>query len=450
MAAEQLGAAPDGAPPGAAGSAGLSSREYLRLVLLGASVGLPAALVAAAFLAVVHEGEHLLWHSLPHSLGLTAPPWYLVVGLPVAGAVLVIAARRLLPGDGGHPPLEGIGGGVIPISYAPGIALAAIGTLCFGAVLGPEAPLIALGAVAGLVVATVARRPAGQAAVLAAAGSFSAISSLFGGPIVGGLMMVEGGIAMGERLIPTLIPGFVAAAVGYLLFIGLGDWGGIAQPGLVEPGLPDYNGTSVRDQLIGIAVGVLSALLIAGVKRAAARLAADGPPRIGMPALLLLGGLTTGLVAQIAQWLGASSQDVLFSGQSSVPSLVATGTTGIVLVLLAGKALGYAIALGSGFRGGPVFPAIFIGIGIATLPVVWWHASPTLAVAVGTAAGMTATSRLILTPIVFAGLLVGRHGLDTVSAAVLASVASWITVTALEHRGTAQIAQTAQTADTAA
>jgi H+/Cl- antiporter ClcA len=416
-------------------AAELSSAAYLRLVALGAVVGIPAALLAAVFLAVVHEGEHLLWHTLPHHLGYSSPPWFLILGLPVAGAALVIAARRLLPGDGGHPPLDGIGGGVTPIAYAPGVALAAIGTLCFGAVLGPEAPLIALGAVAGLVVATVARRPAGQGAVLAAAGSFSAISSLFGGPIVGGMMMVEGGVAMGEKLIPTLLPGFAAAAIGYVLFVGLGDWGGIQQPGLVEPGLPDYHGTSVRDQLIGLAVGVLAALLIGAVKRASARLAQEGPPRIGLAPLLLAGGLATGFVALVAQWLGADSQDVLFSGQSSVPALVATGTTGIVLVLLAGKALGYAIAMGSGFRGGPVFPAIFIGVAIATLPVVWWHASPTLAVAVGTAAGMAATSRLILTPIVFSALLVGRHGLDTEPAAVLAAVAAWLTVTALERRG---------------
>jgi H+/Cl- antiporter ClcA len=240
---------------------------------------------------------------------------------------------------------------------------------------------------------------------------------------------------MGARLIPVLLPGFVAAAIGYVLFVGLGDWGGIAQPGLTEPGLPSYNGTSVRDELIGIAVGILSALAIGAVKKLAARLAEAGPPRLGMGPLLLAGGLATGLLAQIAQWLGANSQDVLFSGQSSVPALVATGTTGIVLVLLVAKAIGYGIALGSGFRGGPVFPAIFIGIGVATLPVVWWHASPTLAVAVGTAAGMTATTRLILTPIVFSALLVGRHGLDTVSAAVLAAVAAWLTITALEGRG---------------
>ena len=33
-----------------------------------------------------------------------------------------------------------------------------------------------------------------------------------------------------------------------------------------------------------------------------------GPKRMSMPALLLLGGLAVGLLAQIAQWLGANDQ----------------------------------------------------------------------------------------------------------------------------------------------
>jgi chloride channel protein, CIC family len=90
----------------------LSGGAYLRLVALGAAIGIPAALVAALFLALVHELEDWLWSS--------SPPWYAVVGLPVAGACIVIAARRLLPGDGGHAPLEGIGGGATPVEYVPG------------------------------------------------------------------------------------------------------------------------------------------------------------------------------------------------------------------------------------------------------------------------------------------------------------------------------------------
>ena len=86
----------------------------------------------------------------------------------------------------------------------------------------------------------------------------------------------------------------------------------------------------------------------------------------------------------------------------------------MLVVLLLAKALGYAISLGCGFRGGPVFPAIFLGVAVATFADAWFGVSPTLAIAVGTAAGMTATTRLILTPIVFAALLVGHNGVDTV------------------------------------
>jgi H+/Cl- antiporter ClcA len=81
-----------------------------------------------------------------------------------------------------------------------------------------------------------------------------------------------------------------------------------------------------------------------------------------------------------------------------------------------------------------VFPAIFLGVALATLTEIWFGVSPTLAVAVGTAAGMAATSRLMLTPIVFSALLVGHNGADTVSAAVLASAAAWLTLAVIDRR----------------
>src|SRR6478735_9247761 len=193
------------------GTPALSGGAYLRLVALGAAIGIPAALVAALFLALVHELEDRLWSS--------SPPWYAVVGLPVAGACIVIAARRLLPGDGGHPPLEGIGGGATPVEYAPGIALAALGTLAFGAVLGPEAPLIALGSAVGILATRFVAVDERAHIVLGTAGSFSAISALFGGPIVAGIMLVESSVEAGRRLLPVLLPGFVAAAIGYTIFI---------------------------------------------------------------------------------------------------------------------------------------------------------------------------------------------------------------------------------------
>jgi H+/Cl- antiporter ClcA len=415
----------------------LSGLAYLRLVGVGAVIGVPAAFVAALFLALVHDGEHWLWTTLPSSLGHASPPWYLVIGLPVAGAAVVLVTRAALPGDGGHSPLEGIGGGAVPVRNAPGIVFAALGTLCFGAVLGPEAPLIAIGSIVGMIFALFVRVGKREQSVLATAGSFSAISALFGGPIVGGMMLVEGGLSMGTALLPVLLPGFVAAAVGYVIFVGLGTWGGLHTQGLVVPNLPVYDGTHVYDLLVGVVVGILAAILITYVRKGAEDIAGRGFVRLGLPLLLLGGGLAVGLVAQIAGWLGADSQDVLFSGQSAIPALGAASSTKIVLILLAAKAVGYAVCLGCGFRGGPVFPPIFIGIALADLTHVWFGVSPTLAVAVGAAAGMASVTRLLITPALFASLLVGTAGVDAVPAAVLAACAAWLTIHTLDSRARA-------------
>jgi H+/Cl- antiporter ClcA len=273
-----------------------------------------------------------------------------------------------------------------------------------------------------------------EQSVLATAGSFSAISALFGGPIVGGMMLVEGGLAMGTALLPVLLPGFVAAAIGYVIFVGLGTWGGLHEQGLAVSNLPTYAGTHVYDLIVAVVVGIITAIVVTIVRKRAEGIAGRGFARLGLPVLLVGGGLAVGLIAQIAGWLGADTQDVLFSGQSAIPALAATDSTKIVLILLAGKAIGYAVSLGCGFRGGPVFPPIFIGIAIADLAHVWFGVSPTLAVAVGAAAGMASVTRLLITSSLFASLLVGTAGVDAVPAAVLAASAAWLTVRTLDRR----------------
>jgi H+/Cl- antiporter ClcA len=316
-----------------------------------------------------------------------------------------------------------------------GIALAALATLAFGGVLGPEAPLIALGSVVGLLVSSFVTLGDRERGVLATAGSFSAISALFGGPIVGGVLMVEGAVGLGAAALPVLVPGFVAAAVGYVIIVGFGDWGGLDVPGLAVPSLPVYEGTHVGDLFLAVCVGVVAALVVVAVRTLAIRVDGPGQARLGLPVMLIGGGAAVGALALLADALGADSQDVLFSGQASVPALAAEDSTKIVLILLVAKALAYAISLGCGFRGGPVFPAIFLAIALSTLCVIWFDASPTWAIAVGAAAGTAAVTRLLLTAMLFGGLLVGTAGLDAIPSAVLAASAAWLVVKALERRG---------------
>ena len=411
----------------------------LRLVLLGAAIGIPAALAAIAFFTAVHYLEQLIWHILPTSLGEATPPWYLVVFLPIVGAAIVAAARLALPGDGGRPPLGGMAHGPTPVAFVPGIVVAALGTLGFGLVLGPEAPVMAVGSAVGLAITSVVRSNAREEGVLSMAGTFSAISTLFGGPLVAGVMLTEGGIALGPALIPVLVPGFVAAAVGYLVFLGVGPYTGAPAPGLQIPDLPAYPGTSVPDLIIAIVVGVVTAALIVAINRSASGLAARqdrrmGDRRIGIVVPLLVGGLLVGLLAQLATAFGVAAEDVLFSGQASIPALVSEYSVVALVVLVLAKAVAYVISLAAGFRGGPIFPAVFLGVGVAAFAVQLFGTSPTFAVAIGCAAGMAAQTRLVITSMLFAALLVGSGGFDTVAGAVFATVASYLTVLALDPR----------------
>ncbi len=414
----------------------IGGARYLRLVGLGAVIGIPAALAAALFLALVHYLQGWLWTDLPHALGASSPPWYLTIALPAVGAAIVLVARRFLPGDGGHEPLRGLDPTPVPPRNAPGVVLAALGTLGFGAVLGPEMPVIALGSIVALAITDRLRLHEQENKMMSGAGEFAGISALFGGPIVAGMLLVESGVGMGTNLLPAILPGLVAAAIGYLIFLGFGSWGGLNAPGMKVPNLPTYH-ARLSDLLIALVVGILSALLMAGVHRCGHRVLALRD-RLGMPLLLLGGGLVVGLLAQLAGLLGAQSQDVLFSGQSGIPDLDANRSTKILVVLLVAKTAAYVVSLGCGFRGGPIFPALFVCIAIASFAVVWFHTSPTLAVAVGAAAGMAAQTKLLFSPLVLAALLVGSAGRDTISAAVIASAGAWLTTSALARRAEQQ------------
>jgi H+/Cl- antiporter ClcA len=178
----------------------------------------------------------------------------------------------------------------------------------------------------------------------------------------------------------------------------------------------------------------VTALVIGVVRQIGSEILERGPARLGMGPLLLAGGLAVGLLAQLADLLGANPQDVLFSGQTSLPDLVAEDSAGILLVLIVAKGLAYAISLSCGFRGGPVFPAIFLGVALAMLAVVAFDVSPTLAVAVGATAGMVAMTRLVIASLLIGALLFGTGSTDALPAAVRAAVAAWITRTAIDKR----------------
>ena len=146
------------------------------------------------FLKGVAEAQEYLFTTLPDDLGFDGAPVWWPLPLLALGGLLVGLTIRYLPGTGGHAPAEGFKpSGAVPPVELPGIIIAAFATLSCGAVLGPEAPLIAIGSGMGVLAVHLVRRNAPQRAsvVIAAAGSFAAISTLLGSPLTGAFLLME-------------------------------------------------------------------------------------------------------------------------------------------------------------------------------------------------------------------------------------------------------------------
>ena len=136
-------------------SALMRSKPFVGLLVLSAIVGIVVSLAAWCFLEGTFQLQQIFFDRLPSSLGYSGdlPLWYLAIVLGIAGLIVAFAIARL-PGRGGHIPAHGLTTGDPPRPIdLPGILLAAVGTIAFGLVLGPEAPLIALGT--GLALLTV-------------------------------------------------------------------------------------------------------------------------------------------------------------------------------------------------------------------------------------------------------------------------------------------------------
>src|SRR5262249_30392324 len=65
-------------------------------------------------------------------------------------------------------------------------------------------------------------------ALMAAAGSFAAVSAIFGSPVIGAVIVIEAAGLGGGMLSVVLLPGLLSAGVGSLVFIGLGSWSGFS------------------------------------------------------------------------------------------------------------------------------------------------------------------------------------------------------------------------------
>ncbi|MCG2623189.1 chloride channel protein [Arthrobacter sp. I2-34] len=414
----------------------IRSRPYIAALLLAAVLGVPISIIAYAFLALVATLQRFVFVGLPDQVfGGPAPAWWPVPWLVLCG-LLTALTIRFLPGTGGHSPAFGFktGGGPPSGRELAGIVLAALTTLSLGAVLGPEGPLIAIGGGLGALAVHLVKKDAPPMAltIIASAGSFAAISTLLGSPVLGAFLIMEAAGIGGMTLSLMALPGLLASGVGALVFVGLDGWTGLGSFSLALPVVPPAVPPTLATMGWAVIMGAAGALLGWLIRWVALSLR----PIVHLNRVLVTSalGLLIGLTAMVYQMVsGHSFTQVLFSGQDALPELVehaADYSLAVLLLLIVCKTVVYGLSL-SAFRGGPVFPSMFIGaaLGIAAsgLPGM----DPAAGIGMGMGAMCAAMLRLPLTSTLLATLLLGVDGVTVTPQVVVAVAVAFVIINVL-------------------
>lgn len=432
----------------------LRTRQYLALLGVAAFVGAPIAAVAYWYLYLVDDLQKWAFDPayLPKALGFHGEPaWWPIPMVTLAG-LLVGSTIRYLPGRGGRPPADGFHAeGVTPPVELVGVFLASVAGLSLGAVIGPEAPLIAIGGglAAGLVQLSKRDTPPRSIQVVGAAGGFSAISTLLGSPLSGAFLLMEASGLGGPTLGLILVPGLLAAGTGSLIFVGFDSWTGHGVVSLTVPDLPALSRPTGAEFGWAIGIGIAAAVIGGSIRRLALFLEPHVEGRIASLAPVV--GLAVGALAVLfAEGTGKASSLVLFSGQSALPSFLqgaGSYSAGVLLLLLVCKSLAYGASL-SAFRGGPTFPGMFLGavggVALSKLPGLPMVAGA----AMGVAAMTCAVLGLPLTSVLLTTIFFGSDGVTAMPVVIVAVVVTYVTCAHLPPRRTSTQQRRVDTAGT--
>ncbi len=390
-----------------------------RLAVPAAAVGIGCALSLAGISWLAGQIEHWIWDDLSAAVGLSSDSALWIISVLTVVGLLVGLVVRYAPGHAGPDPatLELVAE-PLPLRVLPGLAVALVLMLAGGVSLGPENPIIGINV--GLAVALGLRfLPKVNAPIWLAMAVSGTIGAMFGTPVAAALLFSE--LDAGDRRIPLwdrLFAPLVAATAGSLTMLQLESFDlAVSVPAYTYGGLEDL-GFAIAIAVGAALVGLVAVYLFVPMHRLFRR--------IGHPVLMLTaGGLLLGL-------LGALGGEVtLFKGltqMQELPGLAATTTAAGFLVMAGIKLLAMLVAATSGFRGGRIFPALFVGVALGFAIHSLWDAVP-LALAVGSAVVgiVVAATRNGWLSVFMAIAVVPQVSLLT--GLLLATLAAWLVVT---------------------
>lgn len=320
-------------------------------------IGIASSLVLIGVMKVASVLQQFLWERLPISIGIAQDsPLWIIGMLTLTGLMVGLVIRYSRGHAGPDPACEPLIGMPVPTSAIPSLLAALILGLAGGVSLGPEHPIMTVNIALAVAIGSrmFPRIAKLDWTILASAGT---IGALFGTPVAAALVFSQtlnssNDVPLWDRLFAPLM----AAAAGSLttsLFF---------HPHFSLP-IAHYTQMHLID--------ILSGAVVAAIAIAAGMVAVWCLPRLHHlmhrlkhPVLILgVGGFILGILGVIGGPL------TLFKGLDEMQQMAFSQTLGTAdyLLLAVIKLAALVVAAASGFRGGRIFPAVFVGVALGLM-----------------------------------------------------------------------------------
>ena len=333
------------------------ARTMLLLSIPAILIGIASSLVLIVAMKIAAILQSILWSDLPAHVGIAADsPLWIIAILTLTG-IAVGQVVRFSPGHGGpDPATESLIGAPIATNALPGLLAALILGLAGGVSLGPEHPIMVVNIALAVALGSrlFPRVSSLDWTILAASGT---IGALFGTPVAAALIFSQtlnnsSDVPLWDRLFAPLL----AAAAGAL------TTGIFFHPNFTLP-IPHYPHLRIVDiisgaivTLIAIAVGMVAVWCLPRLHALIHRLK--------NPVLMLgIGGFLLGILGVIGGHI------TLFKGLDEMQQLASSQTLGAgdFLLIAVVKLAALVLASACGFRGGRIFPAVFVGVSLGLM-----------------------------------------------------------------------------------
>lgn len=330
-----------------------SVKRLVVLALPAVLIGVGSALMLKVLDIVSGALQDYLWTTLPASFGATqSTPWWIFTVLTVIGALIGLIVW-LVPGHGGvDSAITEMDGPFPTLGSLPSLGLVIVLGLAGGVSLGPENPIIAINSVLAMLLVgkLMPAVPPKLVAMLAVAGT---IGALFGTPVAAALVFtgavaaIKGGGSLWDKLFLPLAAGGAGAVADVLL----GGSPIAFQLPALGPVQPIY-------LLTGLIVAAASALIAIGAAWVFPYLHRAFHALRNPLLFTALGGAILGLLGvlggPITMFKGLEQTGELLTHPNDYSPGQLAAFAGIKLVAL-------LVAASAGFRGGRIFPIVFVG-----------------------------------------------------------------------------------------